>query len=790
MSEYKSKYKGQQIDNILGNAAQKSDLYKYATKAEVESLINNALGNIPTPDVSGQISEHNRDAGAHPYIQNKVAEIEGKIPTKTSELNNDSGFLTEHQDISHLATKEELQDKQDTISDLEDIREGAALGATALQEEQYKGTIVSVDTGEGVDEPNIPNGSYDDTEIKTQLAELDQEVEELKNKGLNSYKLAYIEDKKANNRNIFETHENDAQIDLEMFVVSLRIKSENYNTDELREEYYENIRMTELQVFSDKVGFFFKNAKGVWVLYNTYIPIEQRVRTYNLLYGYYSIEVVLNWDYMPSETISSNANGLLSGGKPISNYKIAQSALSKAEYEDIIPQSIVVENLLYKVFNVQNEDIVDKISDKGQFQITYDDGLRIVAQGYNGLQYQALTSEFSDRDAKYFVHGHKYALFYDVEFFDDILLHSADVLKLDIRKYGIICDFDIKSDETYVGAHRTQGVTFSQVTSNSSFEVYNYRIGLRKYNNTNSTDKILDVKFHGLMLIDVTAAGLEDKSERELRALFKSTGIFEKLTIANQTSNTMFNSLYQGMNLRSLGDSLPETYAFQPYIAQCFGMKYDKEVEGTTEDIVWNGEIVKKWRSVWGSTRVAPFITSTNERLSSGASVYMRAKSLKYDAPDVLLILAGYNDVKAGSSYIDGGAAKQPDDYGLNDAPYLGGEIDLLSNPQLLEVPSFGACYRGMIENILQDIPYCRIVLCGIPRGFDEAGKYGKDSDWNDKKNAVIEKIAKEYGFPYVNLADVYGVNKYNYMWLTKDKIHFSEFGGRRVAMEIIAKAF
>lgn len=155
MSEYKSKYKGQQIDNILGNAAQKSDLYKYATKAEVESLINNALGNIPTPDVSGQISEHNRDAGAHPYIQNKVAEIEGKIPTKTSELNNDSGFLTEHQDISHLSTKEELQEKQDIISDLEDIREGAALGATALQEEQYKGTITSVELGEEVDEPEL-----------------------------------------------------------------------------------------------------------------------------------------------------------------------------------------------------------------------------------------------------------------------------------------------------------------------------------------------------------------------------------------------------------------------------------------------------------------------------------------------------------------------------------------------------------------------------------------------------------------------------------------------------------
>ena len=47
------------------------------------------------------------------------------------------GYLTEHQDISNLATKEELtnglSDKQDVISDLETIRAGASKGSTALQ---------------------------------------------------------------------------------------------------------------------------------------------------------------------------------------------------------------------------------------------------------------------------------------------------------------------------------------------------------------------------------------------------------------------------------------------------------------------------------------------------------------------------------------------------------------------------------------------------------------------------------------------------------------------------------
>lgn len=48
---------------------------------------------IPTPDVSAQITAHNENQDAHPYIR-------GLIPTKTSQIENDSGYLTQHQDIS------------------------------------------------------------------------------------------------------------------------------------------------------------------------------------------------------------------------------------------------------------------------------------------------------------------------------------------------------------------------------------------------------------------------------------------------------------------------------------------------------------------------------------------------------------------------------------------------------------------------------------------------------------------------------------------------------------------
>ena len=78
--------------------------------------------------------------------------VEDKIPVKTSQLTNDSGYITlndvpevdlsgysktghTHNDLYYTETEinTKLNGKQDTISDLNTIRSGATLGATALQ---------------------------------------------------------------------------------------------------------------------------------------------------------------------------------------------------------------------------------------------------------------------------------------------------------------------------------------------------------------------------------------------------------------------------------------------------------------------------------------------------------------------------------------------------------------------------------------------------------------------------------------------------------------------------------
>ena len=75
---------GDMLASVYDPQGKHQDVFKY---------VDDEIAKIPTPDVSAQIKAHNESATAHPDIRNK-------IPTKTSQLDNDSGFLTQHQDIS------------------------------------------------------------------------------------------------------------------------------------------------------------------------------------------------------------------------------------------------------------------------------------------------------------------------------------------------------------------------------------------------------------------------------------------------------------------------------------------------------------------------------------------------------------------------------------------------------------------------------------------------------------------------------------------------------------------
>lgn len=75
---------GDMMAAVYDTQGKQLDIYKY---------VDDEIAKIPTPDVSLQIKAHNESQEAHPYIR-------GLIPTKTSQLDNDSGYLKQHQDIS------------------------------------------------------------------------------------------------------------------------------------------------------------------------------------------------------------------------------------------------------------------------------------------------------------------------------------------------------------------------------------------------------------------------------------------------------------------------------------------------------------------------------------------------------------------------------------------------------------------------------------------------------------------------------------------------------------------
>jgi len=94
-----------------------------------------------------KIREHNQDHEAHPYIQDLISEVEGKIPvlpehivTDEDYVHTDNNFTTEEKEkLRGLENYDDAEvrgliaQKQDVIPDLATIRSGAEKGATAYQ---------------------------------------------------------------------------------------------------------------------------------------------------------------------------------------------------------------------------------------------------------------------------------------------------------------------------------------------------------------------------------------------------------------------------------------------------------------------------------------------------------------------------------------------------------------------------------------------------------------------------------------------------------------------------------
>lgn len=157
LTDKNTKFKTINGQQITGNGnieiSTDVDLSNLATKSELatkqDTLVSGS--NIKTVNGTSLLGSGNMELATKEELnakQDVITDLETirsgaslgatalqEVPSEyaTEQWVNSQGFLKEHQDISNLATKEELATKQDVISDLDSIRSGAAKGATALQ---------------------------------------------------------------------------------------------------------------------------------------------------------------------------------------------------------------------------------------------------------------------------------------------------------------------------------------------------------------------------------------------------------------------------------------------------------------------------------------------------------------------------------------------------------------------------------------------------------------------------------------------------------------------------------
>lgn len=270
-----------------------------------------------------------------------------------------------------------------------------------------------------------------------------------------------------------------------------------------------------------------------------------------------------------------------------------------------------------------------------------------------------------------------------------------------------------------------------------------------------------------------------NKTRKEVEALVNALGYFESEVSIPLVVDTalVHQDINTKLDMQSLGDSTSAMVMWQERLAQIKGWNFDRSLALTGK----NGGYAVALGGSW----LEPVIANTNSPQGAGHNQYIRSQSIKDYGIDVLFILSSYNGVQAGKNWSAINSAlstsqNAPADHGINDAPYTGGEVNLLTNPTAV-YPSFGASYYGMLERLMTENPTTRIVLLTLYL-FKQANKAEVRL-----KNAVIRKAAETYNLQLIDLEKISGINDITSLTLCFDNggVHINQQGGDRLAQVI-----
>ena len=138
---------------------QYSEIKNTPTDLATQIFVKEEIAKIPTPDVSGQIEEHNQNEEAHPYI---LGELNKKVSNSEFEttITGIESDLGEHdKQIANKANQSDLIALSNTVTSLGNTKEDK----TNLKALAYKDSLSKVDVGLG----NVTNTSDADKPVST-----------------------------------------------------------------------------------------------------------------------------------------------------------------------------------------------------------------------------------------------------------------------------------------------------------------------------------------------------------------------------------------------------------------------------------------------------------------------------------------------------------------------------------------------------------------------------------------------------------------------------------------------
>ena len=229
---------------------------------------------------------------------------------------------------------------------------------------------------------------------------------------------------------------------------------------------------------------------------------------------------------------------------------------------------------------------------------------------------------------------------------------------------------------------------------------------------------------------------------------------------------------FYNKKLITIGDSLTANCIWQPRLCNFTGLLWSEDEtkngvgyvnrntgEYTTEDKSSDPNYRRAYKMAIGGTGTRP---------TSVDSIYMRSFDAKFYNPEIILIYTGQNDhISTWKTSTNPGTT--PYEIVENEVPYKDNEIS--SDVSVI------SAYRGMVENLMKDIPSAIIYLVTQMRvlgvvGMEQAGggiRFNTQQDvvdweFSDRypKVEYIRAIGKLYGLPVIDLWDKSGITDYN----------------------------